>query len=87
MRIPGCHWMYIYRIPAGDDSSIRMSKRDGTMYIAMKVFTKAETSLGQTVSLETDTVAGITWIYWTKTAARKAHGRNIRLQTICLDDS
>lgn len=59
-----------------------MSKRDGKMYMAMSLNESAETSLGASVSISNDTVAGIIWVYWTKTAARKVHGRKIELRQI-----
>ncbi len=61
-----------------------MSKRDGTMYMAMSLNTNAETSLGQDLNVSNDTVAGIIWVYWTKTAARKVHGRKIELRAISM---
>jgi hypothetical protein len=63
-----------------------MSKRDGKMYVVRRLFREAETTLGLTVRMEDDETAGCMWVFWTKAAARKTYGRNVKLMEIRLEE-
>ena len=62
-----------------------MSRRDGKMYVAKRIFFDAELTNGLTVQVADETTAGCMWVFWTKTAARKLYGRNVELAEIRLD--
>lgn len=56
-----------------------MSKRDGKMYMVGALHKSVRDSTGQDINCETDGLAGVLFVYWTKTAARKIWGRNVTL--------
>ncbi len=61
-----------------------MSKRDGKMYMVMMLSKTVGATSGLEINCETDVFAGIMNVFWTKTAARKAHGRKVVLCEIRL---
>lgn len=59
-----------------------MSRRDGRIYVALRLVKESETSLGLPIRVEDDECAGCLFAFWTKTAARKVYGRNVELAEI-----
>lgn len=62
-----------------------MSKRDGKMYLALRLVKESETSMGIPIRVEDDECAGCMFAFWTKTAARKVYGRNVALREISVE--
>ena len=56
-----------------------MSKRDGRIYVAARLVRELETNTGLPILIANNNRAGCLFAYWTKTAARKVHGRNVEL--------
>ena len=63
-----------------------MSKRDGKMYLCLMLQKRGETSIGIDIDMTNDDVAGYAPVYWTKTAARRDYGKNVKLVEIATDE-
>jgi len=61
-----------------------MSKRNGKMYVALRLVQESETSMGLPVRVADDICAGCLFVFWTKTAARELYGRKVELAEIQL---
>jgi hypothetical protein len=56
-----------------------MSRRDGKMWLALRLVTRMDTNIGIPVQADDDGRAGMMPVFWTKAAAREAYGRDVLL--------
>lgn len=64
-----------------------MSKRDGKMYLAMRLSKQFDTSIGVPLTLDIGQCAGCLLAFWTKKAAREFYGRDVQLTEIRVPES
>jgi hypothetical protein len=76
---------YSVLVCADDNDCIEdgvMSKRDGKMYLALRLQEEGDTNKGLPIKFKNDQVAGICVAFWTKKEARNWYGRKVELQII-----